>query len=88
MWLNMQLALWNRNKERQEWEQSIYIEERKEIWNNELLTIKWLWEWSVAKLLTIWIKNKDDLLKSNIDDVKKVITSPITIWIINNFINN
>lgn len=88
MWLNLQLAMWNRNREKQELEKFTCIEEKKEIENNELLSIRWLWEWSISKLLSIWIKDKDDLIKSNIDDIKKVITSPITIWIINNFINN
>ena len=56
--------------------------------NTDLNDIKWVGQSTKRTLIENWIKNKNDLLSKTLDEIKKIVTSPIALnWIKKIFIN-
>lgn len=54
---------------------------------SDLLTISWIWNWTVKLLSDAWVKNIEQLKALWEDEIKKIITNPLTLKSIFNFLN-
>ena len=55
---------------------------------SDLKTIPWIWPWSLKILYENWIKNTEQLKAVGKDEIKKLISSPLTIKWIFNYLDN
>ena len=64
-----------------------FIEEEKKVSEtSELKTIRWIWDATVQILLDNWIDTKEELLKCDVEKLKEIIKSPLTLKNIDTFI--
>jgi len=47
--------------------------------DSELWTIKWIWEATKTKLMEAWITTKEELLSKSEDEIKEIITNPLSL---------
>lgn len=86
-----QLAVLNRNsinyknieKESREVELS-----KKEVESWELTSVKWIWPATIKTLSENWIKNIEQLLNTPEDEIKDIITNPLSLKGVLNYIHN
>lgn len=56
--------------------------------NTELRGIKWIWEDTIKKLLSIGVETEDQIKEKWLEEIKKVITNPLALKTIEKIINN
>ena len=85
---NNLLKIKEKNKVRMMIESEALIKEKKELEQSELIEIKWIWPWTVKELKEHWITCIAELLLVPKKELEKIITNPLSLKGIMNFINN
>ena len=67
-------------------ESVIITEEIKSLEWNDLSEIKWVWPNTVKELHQSWIKNSEQLKQLTEDEIKWIVTNPISLKAILNYI--
>lgn len=86
-----QYAVLNRNSinyENIEKESKLIKENKKDIENNSLSSVKWIWPSTIKTLSENWIKSAEDLINTPEEKIRELITNPLSLKGILNYINN
>lgn len=56
-----------------------------EVESSELSSIKWIWWDTISRLVSRWIRTKEDLLKSQLVEINSIVNNPISYRFIERF---